>query len=581
MSTSLTQSQLEDTARLREYFNVIRVRKWSVLAIVLIAAVASFLYVKRQPAVFTSTAEVQINNPIAAFLSSSSVATPNTATEEALVVSTPVTACAHLIYVRPDAKNLSRLCSADRVANVVAPTWFLESVTTDVPTLTSVLDISFTDRDKLVAQRAAEAYAESYVQYKTQQALTYVENLRSPLLALQRSLNEQIAELTTAVNNDIATANTAAFSSDQAQLNLINSELAATQQQLVSADPAKITPPTLIADATLPDGPSNALFKLLVLVVGLVVGLTLGVGQAFVRYRLDDRLRGRTDLEHRLGVPVLAIVPHLRPWHRRSSTHLVTLERRWSPAAEAYRSLRTSILFTASLEGTKAILVTSPGQGEGKTTTAANLSIVLAEAGKKVILVSADLRKPRLGRFFNLPEQTKGLTNVLDGETDVAGALQETTVPGLQLLSSGPIPGRPTEMILSAAFEQLMDDLRSRADFVIVDTTPLLLVADAMELSRVADKILFVTDSVSTSRAAVMSARKELAQMETSVIGAVMNNFEASKTVEYGEYSHRRYRYGYRRRQRADISPNGETARSHVDAEGAAARPGGGDSPSS
>jgi capsular exopolysaccharide synthesis family protein len=314
-----------------------------------------------------------------------------------------------------------------------------------------------------------------------------------------------------------------------------------------------------------------------VLVVGVLVGLTIGIGQAFVRHRLDDRLRGRADLEHRLGQPVLAIVPHLRSWHRRSSTHLVTIEKRWSPSAEAYRALRTSILFTASLDGTKAILVTSPGEGEGKTTTAANIAIVLAEAGRRVILVSADLRKPRLGRFFRLNEQGPGLTSVLDGEAELDGALQETGVGGLRLLSSGPIPGRPTEMILSEPFERLMQDLRDRADFVILDTTPLLVVADAMELSRLVDKILVVTDSIHTSRAAVSSSRKELAQLETSVLGAVLNNFSASKTVEYGEYSHRRYRYGYRRRREIDTSLNGEAAEPAGKHE-AGARQGGGSS---
>jgi capsular exopolysaccharide synthesis family protein len=580
MSTPLTQFQLEDTARLREYLNVIRVRKWSVIAIVLVAAVVGLFYVVTQPNVYTSTAEVQLSNPIAAFLPVTTSATAlNTATEEELVVSTPVTRCAHLIYVRPKAKDLSTLCSDQALAGASFGDWFVEDVTTGVPTLTSVLDINFTHEKPSVAQKAAQAYADAYVNFKTQQALDYVDNLRQPLLALERSLNQQIAQVTNAVNQDIATADQAAFQRDQAQLTNLQSQLAATQEQVVNADPAKITPPTVVVDAALPDSPSNTLFKILVLLVGVLVGLTIGIGQAFLRHRLDDRLRGRADLEHRLGVPVLAIVPHLRSWRRRKTTHLVTIEKRWSPSAEAYRALRTSILFTASLDGTKAILVTSPGEGEGKTTTAANIAIVLAEAGRRVILVSADLRKPRLGRFFHLGEQATGVTSVLDGEAELEDALQETGVAGLQLLSSGPIPGRPTEMILSEPFERLMEDLRARAEFVILDTTPLLVVADAMELSRLVDKILVVTDSVHTSRAAVSSSRKELAQLETSVLGAVMNNFSASKTVEYGEYSHRRYRYGYRRRREIDTSLNGEGGRAEeVGKHEAGTRQGGGSS---
>jgi capsular exopolysaccharide synthesis family protein len=190
-----------------------------------------------------------------------------------------------------------------------------------------------------------------------------------------------------------------------------------------------------------------------------------------------------------------------------------------------------------------------------------------------VILVSADLRKPRIGRFFGTGEG-RGLTNVLDGELPLDVALQPTKVEGLRLLPSGTIPGRPTEMLLSEPFERLMQGLRDRADFVILDTTPLLVVADAMELSRLVDKILVVNDSVHTSRAAVSSARKELAQLETSVLGAVLNNFSASKTVEYGEYSHRRYRYGYRRRRQPEPELNGRPGQ-HEPGRAEAARPGG------
>lgn len=560
MSTPLNQFQLEDTARLREYFGIIRVRKWSVLAITLIATVASLYYAKQQADVYTSTTQIQTTNPIAAFLPVTAATAPNIGTEEELAVSTAVGRCAHFIYLRP-AKDPGELCTPERLAGAQPPLWFLEGVTTDVPTLTSVLEISFTDESPTIAQRAAQAYAAAYVQYKQQQAIDYVDNLRAPLLELQDSLTAQAAQLTRAVNDDIATSNTAAFQSDQAQLSFVNGQLSATQLQLVGADPAKITPPTVIFDAPLPDSPSNQVFKLLLIFVGFVVGLTLGVGQAFVRHRLDDRIRGRTDLESRLGAPVLAIVPHLRIWHRRSTTHLITLERRWSPAAEAYRALRTSIMFSAAVEGSKVIMVTSSGEGEGKTTTAANLSVVLAEAGKRVIIVSADLRKPRLAKFFHMAtEQERGVTNVVSGEIALDDALQTTTVENLLLLGSGPIPGRPTDMLFSTNFAELIASLKAKADFVILDTTPLLVVADALTLSKLADTILFVADSSSTSRAAVASCRKELARAHTPVMGAVMNNFQTSKTVEYGTYSLRRYRYGYRLRRPQGGDPEGNGA---------------------
>jgi capsular exopolysaccharide synthesis family protein len=570
MSTPLSQFQLEDTARLREYFAVLRVRKWSVIAITLVATLAAAYFAKSQADVYTSTARIQITNPIAAFLPITSASVANTGTEEEVATSSTVSECAHFIYLRPDT-DPTQLCTPARYENASVPDWWLEEVSTDVPSLTSVLEINFTDEKPEVAQGAAQSYAQAYVFYKTQQAVTYVDNLRKPLLELQTSLNEKATRLQKAVNEDIDATNAAAaannqaqlasanakLQSDQAQLSSVNAQLAVTQQQLVTADPTKITPPTIISDAPLEDSPSNTLFKILLVVVGLLLGLTLGIGQAFVRHRLDDRIRGRNDLEARLGVPVIATIPHLGEWLRRQTTHLVTLEKRWSPAAEAYRALRTMVMFNAATEGRKVTMVTSCGEGEGKTTTSANLAVVLAEAGKRVILVSADLRKPRIATFFGLVEKERGITDVLSGEVDVDHAVQDTMVPGLQLIPSGPIPGRPTEMLLSPAFEALMSELRARADFIVMDITPLLVVADAKEVARLTDQIIFVADAKSTSRAALTRARKELAQMDTPVVGAVLNNFKASRTVEYSEYSHRRYRYGYRRKRGADASTNG------------------------
>jgi capsular exopolysaccharide synthesis family protein len=195
----------------------------------------------------------------------------------------------------------------------------------------------------------------------------------------------------------------------------------------------------------------------------------------------------------------------------------------------------------------KAIMVVSPGAGEGKTTTAANLALVLADAGKRVVLVSADLRKPRIHQFFDLANDI-GLSTVLAGEAEPWEAILDPGVENLRVLLSGPVPGRPAEMLQSEQMGEVMTGLREVADFVIVDTAPVLLVTDALALAPLVDGVLFVADAENTSRSAVAHSREQLEQVGATLIGSVFNNFDPSKARGYryqGYYAPYRYRYGY------------------------------------
>jgi capsular exopolysaccharide synthesis family protein len=188
-------------------------------------------------------------------------------------------------------------------------------------------------------------------------------------------------------------------------------------------------------------------------------------------------------------------------------------------------------------------MVTSPSAGDGKTTTSANLAVALAQAGKSVIIVSADLRKPRLHRFFEGTTNVEGLVDVLTGDRSVRQVLQTCTIPNLSVMACGPISSSPAELLHAPRMAAMLEEMRTLADFVIIDSAPVLVVSDSLAMAALVDGVLFVSEAQSTDRAAVSRARNQLEQVGAPVIGAVMNNFDPSKSG--GGYSYRYYyRYG-------------------------------------
>jgi len=215
------------------------------------------------------------------------------------------------------------------------------------------------------------------------------------------------------------------------------------------------------------------------------------------------------------------------PWQR-----LITSLSPKSSLAEAFRILRTNTQFAAVGKPLQTILVTSAGSLEGKSTTVANLGVALAQSGAKVILVDADLRRPSLHQFFRL-QKGSGLTTVLMGR-DLDRALEETGIEGLRLLTSGPIPPNPSEMLGSPAFANLIEALRARADYVILDSPPAIAVTDANIIASMADGTLLVVEIGKTARQFAVRTKEQLAQSKANIIGVVLTN--VSKTAEYNYY---------------------------------------------
>jgi len=261
---------------------------------------------------------------------------------------------------------------------------------------------------------------------------------------------------------------------------------------------------------------------------------------------MDDRIHGRAELEAAVGAPVLAVVPKVDGWRKRDQTRLVTTSSSGSPPAEAYRSLRTNLQFISRDGSMRVIAVTSPQAGEGKTTTVANLAATLAHTGKRVVALSADLRKPRLHRFFGLPNN-EGLSTMLAGQAELADVARRVEgLDSLRVVTSGPVPPNPAELLSSDGMEAFLSVLRSTADYVVIDTAPALIVTDAMIVAPRVDGVVVVVDADVTTAAAASHAVEQLDQVGAKVIGSVLNGFDASKARYYGHSGRYAYRYQYR-----------------------------------
>lgn len=206
-----------------------------------------------------------------------------------------------------------------------------------------------------------------------------------------------------------------------------------------------------------------------------------------------------------------------------------------SPFAEAFRTLRTNINFSGLDNPLRAILITSAGPGEGKTTVTCNLGVVLAQSNKKVLIVGCDLRRPTLHKIFNVNDYI-GVTNVLINDTDPAELAQETEVPGLYVLAGGPIPPNPSELVGSQRMKSLIGRALEKFDYVLLDSPPINLVTDPIILSVLVDGVIMVVKSGFTHYEAAREARAKLEKAGANIIGVVLNNISVSSGDYYYHY---------------------------------------------
>lgn len=287
---------------------------------------------------------------------------------------------------------------------------------------------------------------------------------------------------------------------------------------------------SITREAVAPESPESPLWAVN-LAAGLVVGLGLGLALALLRETLDTTIKSETDVEEATGLRTLASVPVARgigsaQQARDGASHT------WS---EAYRKLRTNISYLSPDDPPRTLMVTSTHEGDGKTVTAVHLATALAQGGRRTVLVDADLRRPSVHGVLEL-EPGVGVTSAVAGRADVGDLRQHAA--GVDVITSGPLPPNPSEMLESQAFRSLVARLRREYDHVVIDTPPLLAVTDAAVVATVADTVLVVCRSGETKAPDLRRALGNLQAVDARVAGVVLNRVPAEASSAYA-YGHR------------------------------------------
>ncbi len=492
---------------LKYFLVVLRRRKWIIIGVCLMTAVVAGVFSSLRSTVYQGSTQVLIERQASdQVFSNTQTVDParNVQTEVQVAESNAVSdAAAKVLGHAPD-------------------------VTIDSDTQSDVITIKAKSGGAAQAAKDADTYAKSYVDYRRKST---VDDLLSAGQQVQTKINDIDAQLAAAA----APSDTQRAALEDQRAYLVD-QLGRLQ---VSANLANAGGAAILAESTVPSAPVSPK-PLRDAALGAILGLLLGIGIAFLVDYLDDSIKVRDDLERAVGndVPVLGEIPSVAGWKKKGGAYLVTRADPSAAAAEAYRTLRTAVEFVGLETDITRFQITSARASEGKTTTLANLAIALGRAGRRVVVVSADLRRPRIHEFFGVSNRV-GLTSLLLDEADLKEVVQRVPgEPNVALLASGPPPPNPSELLASARVRSIVNNLSEIVDIVLFDSPPVLPVSDALVIAGLTDATLLVASAGESSKRGLHRSYQLLRQVNARVVGMVLNNADA-QPAEYG--------YGYYR----------------------------------
>jgi non-specific protein-tyrosine kinase len=531
---------------IRDLITPLRRWWWLLLAAAGVAAVFSLLVGLQQPSVYRASATLMIGRAIE---------DPNPSDLQLYTSQQLATTYADIAQRQPVREGAMKALGLD---------WLPQYVVRPVVN-TQLVEIIVNDTDPVRTQAIANELANQLI---LQSPTSRPEDagrqdfINQQLDDLQVKIQETQVEID-ARQNELANLSSARQIADtQNQIFALQSKLDTLRSNytslLANTQRGALNTLTIIEPAVLPARPVGPNVLLMVL-TAVALALAVAVGAVYLLAYLDNTLQGPEEIKRLTGLPMLVGIPVISG--ENYPDKLVTHKQPRSPIAEAYRTLRTGVQFsTIDRPGSSALLVTSPSPSEGKSVTTANLAVVIAQAGHRVLLIDSDLRRPVMHKIFGLDNRTgltELLTNIRQNELDATmdawleKATQATEVDNLWLLTSGPIPPNPSELLGSNANRLLLKALRQRFDYIVLDSPPLLIVTDAVVLSTQVDGAILVVDADQTQKNQLRQSVERLREVNAPLLGVVANRLSPKLDGYAGYYNYYYYRksssgeYGY------------------------------------
>ncbi len=517
---------MEDQLNVRRYLLVVRRWWWLVLGCTVLAALAAFIVSSQMMPVYSSSVTLLVHQ------------SPSSSGNDynALLTSEKLARTyAQMLTSRPVLDAVIEQLALDETQERLAG-----RIGTELVQNTQLIRLDVEDTNPTQAAQIANAIASEFIaQNKALQQGRYADSLGS----IQEQMDE-MSSLMEETQAEIDAQGALGMAQEQAELTRLETVLAGYRNTyaslLQSYEQMRLTAVQssddviVFEEAQVPDDPIRPR-KVMNTALAGAVGMMLAVGAVFLVEYLDNTIKTPDDVSRELGLGTMGVIGQIA----KGSDDLVTVAQPLSPVSEAFRVLRTNIRFSGVDKPIRTLLVTSAGPTEGKSTTAANLAVAMAQAGLKVVALDADLRRPRLHKIFGLHPRG-GLTgSLLEGNMD--GRLQPSQVEGLTVLPAGDRPPNPSELLGSRRLRELLDELAENADVVVIDSPPVLPVTDAAVLAQEVDGVLLVIDAGETRREVAQRATESLRQVGAHVIGVVLNRVSTGRGSYYYYYYYQQY----------------------------------------
>jgi capsular exopolysaccharide synthesis family protein len=496
---------------LRTYLTILRRRK-AVIAVTTVAALlAAAIGTLLMPPVYAATTTLRVTT--AASLSGDSVSYDS------------------IMYATRLLNTYAKIATGDSALDELSRRLALgqrPKVRVDVPANSELIRISVESRDPAVAAEATRTLVDILMARAREAPTTAAQGARQALAARLAQMDDELRAARAAGQELPGSDASGAATATRRSLELLEeryARLADQYERARLAEAVRSEPLSVLEPATVPEAPVSP-GRALTIAVALLLGLVGGTGLAFLIEHLDPRLYTARHIEDVVNLSVLGAVPATP---RARPGGLFDPD---SPAQEAIRRVRARVLESDRDASRRSVLVTSAEPGEGKSTVAANLAVSIAQTGRATVVVDGDLRLPAQHRIFDLPNEV-GLSSVLRRDATVAAALQASQFAGVRVITSGPTPPNPAELLGSSEMVAVLAELAGSFDVIVLDAPSLLAVADALVLARAVDGVVLVVGRAQARAETVRAAREELISARARSIGVVVNRAELDASHAY------------------------------------------------